>query len=247
MKKNQKNALITGAGKGIGRQIALKLADEGYSLLLVSRDRRGLEDLTEDLSKSYADQDFTYFAADLSSGEEITDLCNWAAEHKVDVLVNNLGVFNPVALLDQPSDDILKDFHINYFTAHQLCVTLGRKMKALRQGHIINISSTASREPVMAGTYTVTKFALRGLTYVLREELRPYGVKVTEIIPGSTLTSSWEGTTHAPDRFVKAEQIADAVVFSTAMGIEAQVEEIVIRPQLGNITADSDNSTGEKE
>src|SRR5690606_28445377 len=112
---------------------------------------------------------------------------------------------------------------------------IGRSMRGNRHGHIFNISSIASREPVpSAGTYTVTKFAVRGLTHVLREELRPHNVKVTEIIPGSTLTSAWEGTEIPAKQFILPADIAEAIVTCLRMSDDANVEEIVIKPRYGN-------------
>jgi short-subunit dehydrogenase len=104
-------------------------------------------------------------------------------------------------------------------------------MRDAGKGHIFNITSIASREPVpAAGAYTITKFALEGLTKVLREELRKSGVKVTEIIPGSTLTSSWEGTEISAEEFVLPEDIAKVLVTCLSLSSGANIEEVIIRP-----------------
>lgn len=73
------------------------------------------------------------------------------------------------------------------------------------------------------------------MTKVLREEMKSFGVKVTAIMPGATLTSSWEGTDLPEDRFMKANDVAHAVWHAYAMSPRSVVEEIVIRPQLGDI------------
>src|SRR5690606_15965230 len=109
-----------------------------------------------------------------------------------------------VSILNETDADFRDQLNLNYRAPHLICRAIGRLMRDQRRGHIINITSIASREPVPeAGSYTVTKYALMGLTHVLREELRGYGVHVTEIIPGSTLTSSWEGTDIPAERFVQ--------------------------------------------
>lgn len=238
MEKQNKRALITGATRGIGRATAEKLAAAGYSLLLVSSGESTLNAFRDELQRMSPAQEIWTYPADLSNPEEIRKLCEWAVSHSPDVLINNVGVFRPTPLLDEEESTFLPQFYVNYYAAHSLCIALGRQMRGQGLGHIINVSSTASREPVRAGAYTVTKFALRGLTYVLREELRDSGVKVTEVIPGSTLTSSWEGTDVPPERFAKAEEIADAIRFCVEAGSTAMVEEIVIKPQKGNILTD---------
>lgn len=235
---NKKTALITGATRGIGLAITRKLAQKGYDLLLVARGEQALEGLKEELQRRNGSTGVQLFPADLSRVEEIQLLREWARDRQPDVLVNNVSVFYPVSLLGEEDDFFIHQFHLNYYAAHILCVALGRLMRDKRAGHIFNISSTASREPVKAGTYTVTKHAIKGLTHVLREELRPYGVKVTEIIPGSTLTSSWDGTTLPPQRFVRPEEIAEALALCLEMGSSTNIDELVVKPLQGNVMTD---------
>jgi short-subunit dehydrogenase len=109
-------------------------------------------------------------------------------------------------------------------------------MRDRSSGHIINIASIAAIKPIVtAGSYSVTKFALLGLTRVLREELMQYNVKVTAILPGSTLTASWDGTTLPSGRFVLPEDVANAVLMSLQASAGAQVDEVIIRPVQGEI------------
>src|SRR5690606_23562417 len=116
-------------------------------------------------------------------------------------------------------------------TAYTLSRHFGKKMRNRGKGHIFNISSIASRKPVAeAGPYTVTRYALAGLTAVLRMELGAYGVKVTEIIPGQTLTASWEGLVVDKNRFVAAKDIAEAVRVCLCMSGGANIDEMVVKP-----------------
>jgi NAD(P)-dependent dehydrogenase (short-subunit alcohol dehydrogenase family) len=85
------------------------------------------------------------------------------------------------------------------------------------------------------GSYCISKYALLGMTKVLREEMKEHGVRVTAIMPGATLTTSWEGTELPEDRFMNAEDVAHAVWGAYALSERSVVEEIVIRPQLGDI------------
>lgn len=237
-KQSNKTALITGATRGIGKAIAEKLAQLGYNLLLVARGEEALRHLQSSLTEGNKKIEVQIFSADLSRLEEIYLLRDWALLREPDLLVNNVSVFRPISLLNEEDDSFIDQFHLNYYSAHILGVALARSMKTKGQGHIFNISSTASREAVKAGTYTVTKHAIKGLTYVLREELRPFGVKVTEIIPGSTLTSSWDGTDISPDRFVRPDEIANTIALCLEMGSSTNIDEIVVKPQQGNLLTD---------
>lgn len=231
-------ALITGATKGMGRAITEKLAECGYNLLLAARDKEALEAFKEQLEMQHPDIRVAYMGCDFSEHGQLVKLIEWIADSSinVDVLINNVGIFRSISVLDESDDDFSQQMQVNYITPHFLSRAIGRSMRQNRRGHIFNISSIASREPVStAGTYTVTKYAVRGLTHVLRDELRPHDVKVTEIIPGSTLTSSWEGTEIPADRFILPADIAEAVIACLRMSDGANVEEIVIKPRYGNI------------
>jgi short-subunit dehydrogenase len=96
--------------------------------------------------------------------------------------------------------------------------------------------SSASKNVVAeAGTYSVTKFALLGLNNVMKLETQEYGVKVTAVIPGSTLTSSWNGTTIPAERFILPEDIASAIVNTFQMSAGANVDELIINPAFGSV------------
>ncbi|WP_353124265.1 SDR family NAD(P)-dependent oxidoreductase [Parapedobacter pyrenivorans] len=230
-------ALITGATKGMGRAIAEKLSQNGCNLLLSARNDDALEALKMELEAHNPAISVRYFACDFSEGDQLEQLIQWVeriAPH-LDILVNNVGIFKPVSILNESTADFELQMRINYYTPHILSRAVGRNMRKNRRGHIFNISSIASRIPVSsAGTYTVTKYAVMGLTQVLRDELRPFDVKVTEIIPGSTLTSSWEGTTIPADQFILPADIAAAIIACLQMSEGASVDEMVIKPKYGN-------------
>jgi len=238
MEKQNKRVLVTGATRGIGRAVVQKLARAGYDLLLVSSREGDLAEFRSDLQWEYPGLEISVFPADLSDPYDVHRLRDWAVSHRPDILINNVGVFKPVSILNEEEGAFLPQFYVNYYAAHTLCAAVGRQMRERGQGHILNVTSTASREPVKAGTYTVTKFALRGLTYVLRNELRGSGVKVTEIIPGSTLTSSWGETDQPREHFINPDEVADAMLFCLKNSDTAMVEELVIKPQKGNILTD---------
>jgi short-subunit dehydrogenase len=109
-------------------------------------------------------------------------------------------------------------------------------MMRRRDGHIFNLCSIAS---IMAypngGSYSISKFALYGMTKVLRAELKDYGIRVTAVLPGATLTASWEGTDLPPDRFMRPEDVAEAIFAAHAVSKQTVIEELLLRPQLGDL------------
>jgi short-subunit dehydrogenase len=110
-------------------------------------------------------------------------------------------------------------------------------MKKQANGHIINICSIASVIPYAnGGSYSISKYAQYGLTKVLREELKPFNIGVTAILPGATLTSSWSGTDLPKERFVDPKHVAALVFQCTIMSQISVVEELIVRPMAGDIT-----------
>lgn len=234
---SNKTALITGATKGMGLAITEILAKNEYNLLLCARDASALENIQQRLKQEYPAIEVNYYACDLSDKPQLRKLAQWILKQdRIDILINNAGMYRQVSILDESAKDYEDQMQLNYYAPYYLSQTVGRSMQKNRRGHIINISSIASRAPVAeASTYTVTKYAIRGLTQVIRDELRPHGIKVTEIIPGSTLTSSWEGTDIPSERFVLPGDIARAVLTSLQMSDGANIDEIMIMPTYGNI------------
>ena len=112
----------------------------------------------------------------------------------------------------------------------------GKKMMEKRSGHIFTICSVAALDPIAAaGSYSVTKIALLGLTKVMRLEMQSYNVKVTAVIPGSTLTDSWKGIEVNKDEFVSPDDIASAIINTYKMSAGANVDEIIIKPVGGQV------------
>ncbi|ARS41078.1 short-chain dehydrogenase [Sphingobacteriaceae bacterium GW460-11-11-14-LB5] len=224
-------AVITGATKGIGRAIAIKFAQNGYDLVLVARGLNELEKLKQELTP-YGNAVFTQ-AADCSVKEEVYAFLNSTAINldQVDVLVNNVGIFLPGSLLDEDDETFEKQQHLNTNAGYYISKFFGRKMRSAKRGHIFNICSVASKAPVKnGGSYSVTKAAMLSLNHVLRQELAPHNVKVTAFLPGSTKTSSWEGTTIPDEKFVQPEDIAETLFTILNLSKGVNVDEVLITP-----------------
>jgi 3-oxoacyl-[acyl-carrier protein] reductase len=232
------NAVITGATKGMGRAIAIKLAEAGYNLAICSRDQLAIDALCQDLSALNPAIKAIGLQTNCAEPTEVKAFADFVEQHfeQVDVLINNVGIFYPGSVLDEDEDNLAIQFQVNFNTAYILCRRFGKAMRGRQRGYIINICSIAAINPVAeAGSYTVTKFALLGLTRVLRAELMKHNVKVTAILPGSTLTDSWKGTTLPKDQFVAEEDIANAVLFCLNTSSGANPDEIIMTPLTGQI------------
>jgi short-subunit dehydrogenase len=109
-------------------------------------------------------------------------------------------------------------------------------MKSAKSGHIFNICSIASIQAYPnGGSYAISKFAMLGFSKCLREELKEFGIRVSAIMPGATKTASWEGVDIPDDRFMKAEDIAETIYAAYILSSRSVVEEIIIRPLLGDL------------
>lgn len=231
-------AVITGSTKGIGRAVAFALANEGWDVALTSRHGDELAQTRAEITDLYPDRsclvhtvDFGRKADAIAYGRTLLE--TWP---DIDLLVNNAGIFLPGAVHEEPDGALEAMTAVNLFGPYHLTRTLLPAMIARRSGHIINMCSIASRIAYPnGGAYTIVKFALLGFSKSLREEMKPHGIKVTSVMPGATWSASWAGADFPADRLMPPEDVAEAVVSATRLGPSSVVEEIVIRPQLGDL------------
>jgi short-subunit dehydrogenase len=154
----------------------------------------------------------------------------------VDILVNNAGIFEPGSVHNEPEGQLEKMIGVNLYSAYHLTRALLPSMMARKSGHIFNICSIASLQAYAAGgSYSISKFAMLGFSKNLREEMKPHGVKVTSVLPGATMTDSWAGFPMEPNRIMESEDIAKLIISAASLSIQACVEEIVVRPQKGDL------------
>jgi short-subunit dehydrogenase len=232
----KKLIVVTGGTKGIGRAIIERFAKEGFDIVTCARSGKDLKSLEKHLKGKYANIDFTGQPADLSKKDDIKSFLNNFKSRKVDVLVNNTGVFVPGQIHSEKAGMLEKMVETNLYSAYHISRGFIPAMIRRKSGHIFNICSTASIMPyVNGGSYCISKFALYGMTKVLREEMKPHNIRVTAVLPGATLTASWEGVDLPPERFMKPEDVADAIWGVYGLSGQSVVEEILIRPQLGDI------------
>jgi short-subunit dehydrogenase len=232
------NIIITGASRGLGRAIAEKFAAGGYHLYLCSQKEEALYRTLEELRTKYPAITVTGKAFDLSGKGQAPQFGNWilGLGISIDVLVNNAGRFIPGNIYDEPEGALEKMVGTNLYSAYHLTRTLLPAMMEQKKAHIFNICSIASLQAYPnGGAYSISKFALAGFSRNLREEMKPYGIKVTTVYPGAVYTDSWAGSGVDPRRIMEAADIADMVFAASQLSPQATVEDILLRPQLGDL------------
>ena len=228
--------VVSGGTKGIGRALITRFLRDGYAVATCARSATDLQALRAEL----ASERVHTLPADLSQPADCRQFADFVLglNLPIQVLVHNTGAFVPGRLQDEPADGSRLRYMlaVNLFSAYDLAQALLPAMLKRGQGHIFTLCSTASLLAYPnGGSYGIAKFALYGFTKNLREELKESGLRVTAVLPGATLTASWEGVSLPPERFIKPEDVAEAIFSAYSLSPQAVVEELLIRPQLGDI------------
>jgi 3-oxoacyl-[acyl-carrier protein] reductase len=232
------NVLITGATKGIGKSIAMNMAKNGHHLALCARNEADLDLLEKEIKSLYPKLKVYTKVANCAIKTDVHSFADAALEkfEKIDILVNSVGIFKPSLILDEDDDALEIHLKTNVFAAYYLYKKLAPSMIKQQNGYIFNICSVASIETIKnAGSYGVTKAALLSLNNTMREELMQYGIKVSAILPGSTLTNSWQGTDIPHKEFIKPEDVASAIDMILNLSSGANVDQILIKPIHGQL------------
>ncbi|GAC1367615.1 MAG: SDR family oxidoreductase [Hymenobacter sp.] len=240
MQTSEKLVVVTGGSKGIGRALVSRFLRAGHPVATCARSAADLAALTTDLRAAVPGAVLHTLPADLSRPEDCACFAAFvlALGLPVEVLVNNAGAFVPGRLQDEPADgtQLRQMLAVNLLSAYDVTLPLLPGFVARGRGHIFTICSTASITAYPnGGSYGIAKHALLGFTRNLREELKPSGVRVTAVLPGPTLTASWAGVELPTERFVQADDVAEAVFSAYSLSPRAVVEELLIRPQLGDL------------
>lgn len=232
------NLIVTGASRGIGKAILLKFAAEGYNLAFCSRNMKNLKALKEELLAVNKDIKLYFESCDMSNKEAVEAFAKnaLATFGHFDIVINNAGIFLPGEINNAESGDLEKMMDTNLFSAYHFTRALLPGLQQRRKGHIFNICSVASLMAYPNGSlYSITKFALLGFSKSLREELKDKNIRVTAVLPGATYTDSWQGIDLPETRFMKASDIAETIFNAYQLSERTDIEEIILRPQLGDI------------
>ena len=230
------NVVITGASKGIGKAIAHEFASHGHNLILCSRNGVALYKSVEELQLHYPAVTIKATPFDLST--QAKEFGAWVLQLgiEIDVLVNNAGLFEPGSVHNEPEGILENQMATNLYSAYHLTRTLLPGMMEKKSGHVFNICSIASLHAYKnGGAYSISKFAMNGFSKNLREEMKEFGIKVTAVYPGAVLTDSWGNYDNSTHRIMEAADVAKMIYTASQLSAGACVEEIVLRPQLGDL------------
>jgi short-subunit dehydrogenase len=230
--------IITGGTKGIGKAVITTFMANGFDVITCARSEEDLLALQKEMQLKFPTSRLLCKVADLSIREDVSNFSNFIHDQTsvIDVLVNNTGVFIPGQVHNESEGTLEKTIETNVYSAYHLTRALLPSMMENKSGHIFTICSTASITAYPnGGSYCISKYALLGMTKVLREEMKPYGIRVTAILPGATLTNSWSGTDLPEERFIDPLDVSESIYGAYNLSKRAVIEEILIRPQLGDL------------
>jgi len=229
--------VVTGGTKGIGKAVLEAFAGEGYDLVTCARHDEDLVNLKREFNSKFDVQLHT-LRADLSNKEDTLAFAHFTLllNQPIAALVNNTGVFLPGEIHNEPEGALELQMTTNVYSAYYLARAFIPTFKKQTAGHIFNVCSTASITAYTnGGSYCISKYALYGFSKVLREELKPHGIRVTSMLPGATLTNSWAGTELPSERFMPAEDVALMMLSCFKLSDRSVVEDILMRPLEGDI------------
>ena len=231
------NVIVTGASKGLGKAVAEKYAAAGHTLFLCSRNGYELYKTTEALLAAFPASNVKAKPVDMSSKEQVLDFAAWCLTNGApSIVVNNAGQFIPGSVYNEADGVLEKMIEVNLYSAYHLTRALLPAMMDAKGGHIFNMCSIASLQAYAnGGAYSISKFALAGFSKNLREEMKPYNIKVTAVYPGAAYTDSWSGSGVDPKRLMEASDVAEMIYACSLLSTQACVEDIVLRPQLGDL------------
>lgn len=226
-----KVALITGASRGIGLAIAKSLAGMGAKISVCARDSGKLVAAAADLER----HGVTVLAvpADVSRADDIAALVQKTEQSlgPVEILINNagIGVFGPVQEASEADWDAVLDTNLKSVFLLSRAVAPG--MISRRSGHIINIASLAGKNAfVGGGVYCASKWGLLGLTGCMAEDLRPFGIRVSAVCPGSVATDFSPPSKKDPRKMLQPEDVAHAVATIVTQAPQSFISEVLLRP-----------------
>lgn len=236
MKLQDKIAVITGAGKGIGKATAELFIKEGAKVVITSRNLADLEQIVND-NESNKDK-ISIIAGDISKEDTIGKVVDETIGKfgKIDILVNNAGFSVFDNMVDSKTEDFDAIFNTNIRALYLVTKGFLPHMIKEESGTIINIASVAGKQGFATGTiYCASKHAVMGLSRALMLELRQYNIRVCAICPGSVATDFFRAESQTTlsstkESVLSAEDIAETILLAASLPGNAMIGEIEIRP-----------------
>ena len=225
-------AVITGAGRGIGAAIAVKLASMGATVVLCGRTQATLQSTAQAISKAGARAE--ELSCDITDLRSVEAAARYVDQNfgRLDILVNNAGVRGVEGPLHQmPPESWDQVLNTNLRGVYFCIRAFAPLMIRARSGHIINISSLAGKNALPNGAaYAASKWGLNGLSYSVAEELRTHNIRVSVVCPGSVDTELSPHAGKDKSKMLQPEDVAHAVAMLTTQAPQSFVSEILLRP-----------------
>ncbi|MDV6167983.1 3-ketoacyl-ACP reductase [Flavobacterium sp. DG1-102-2] len=224
-----KTALITGAGKGIGKAVAIALAQEGVNLVLTARTKADLDQTAAEAAKF--DVKTLVVTADIADINSVNEAVASAINEfkTIDILINNAGIGKFGKFLDLTPDEFENIIKINLFGIYYATRAVLPGMIEQKSGDIVNISSTAGLKGApLTSAYSASKFAVLGLTESLMQEVRKHNIRVTALTPSTVATDMAKDlnlTDGNPDKVMQPEDVADLIVLQLKLNKRVVVKE----------------------
>jgi len=222
-----KHILITGASKGIGRAIAIRLAAKNIHIFVHGRDKKALDETIRLIEKSGGSA--TEIIADLSTIDGCEKLVSAVGKKSINVLIHNAGVAYVKPFDKLNLEEWNRTVAINITAPFLITQRLVPKMK--KGSSIINILSIAAKSAFSSwSSYCMSKHALRGFSESLREELRPRGIRVINVYPAAVATDIWEGVAGnwPKEKMLSPDEVAEAVAFALSRPKDVMVDDVTI-------------------
>lgn len=229
--KNLKNkiAIVTGASSGIGKAVAIALAERQYHLILISRSEEKLLAVKEKIKKTGGTA--SIYTLDVSDSTSVKKCIDDIVEKfgQIDVLFNNAGILKH-GTTEIADADINKLLKINLNGAIYMAKYAAEQMKRQKNGYIMNLSSIGGKTAVsFAGVYAASKFGLTGFSEALSKEMSLYGVKVTNICPAMVATEMvTQDRTFPAEQMIQTQDIVKTVYYLLDLGKTALPTEIIL-------------------
>ena len=228
-------AIITGASTGIGRSLAVKLSKQ-YLVYLISRNKENLNKTKELINTQ--NNDCKIIVSDISKTESMNEIYS-QIEHKekIELLINNAGIGVFKSITDTTIEDWDNTINTNLRGSFLMTKMIIEQLKSNQNGKIVFISSVAGLQPYKNSTaYVASKYAMRGFSASLREELREFNVKVMTIFPGAVNTPIWDnkGMDELREDMIKTDDLTETIIHAINARNNCVTEEITIRRTSGD-------------
>jgi NAD(P)-dependent dehydrogenase (short-subunit alcohol dehydrogenase family) len=230
-------AVVTGGSRGIGKALVLLLLERGWSVFFCSRrqesDLDWLAELPDTLRSKicYQQADLSTRAGCLEMAEAVT-----ARLGHLDMLVHNAGAFVGDHLLDAPEGQLEGQMALHVYSAYFLSRAWHPLLLRSSRPYVFHMCSVASLRAYPGGaSYCISKFALLGLSRMMRLEWMADGIAVSAVVPGAVYTDSWADSPWPAERLMPAEDVAEAILHAYHASPRTVYEEILLRPAMGDL------------